>query len=208
MKPLVLVGAGGHAVAAAEVAIRAGREIAGLLTREAGEESNLPWPVLGDDGWLDGPMAPDHDFLVAVGMTDCGPLRARLYAALIDRGLPVATIVSPDATISPTAELLPGTIVMHRAVIGAGARIGANVIVNTAAVIEHGAVVGDHAHVSTGALVNGECAVGPGGLVGSGAILLQGVRLAANVALGAGAVAVRDLMQPGVYVGVPARRIR
>jgi acetyltransferase-like isoleucine patch superfamily enzyme len=43
--------------------------------------------------------------------------------------------------------------------------------------------------------------------IGNGAVVLP-VRIAARVVIGAGAVVTRDLLDPGVYAGNPARKLR
>jgi acetyltransferase-like isoleucine patch superfamily enzyme len=45
-------------------------------------------------------------------------------------------------------------------------------------------------------------------LVGSGVSVLPGVRIGDDIVVGAGAVVCEDLDVPGVYAGVPARRVR
>lgn len=44
--------------------------------------------------------------------------------------------------------------------------------------------------------------------IGTNAVVLRGVRIAAGCVIGAGAVVTRDTEPDGVYVGVPARRVR
>jgi len=45
------------------------------------------------------------------------------------------------------------------------------------------------------------------GWLGAGSILTPGVRLGDGVTLAAGAVVTQNLTDPGVYAGVPARRL-
>ena len=52
-----------------------------------------------------------------------------------------------------------------------------------------------------------ETRVGSGTTIGSGATILP-VRISPNCVIGAGAVVTKDLTEPGVYVGNPARRLR
>ena len=44
--------------------------------------------------------------------------------------------------------------------------------------------------------------------VGIGACIIEGIKIADDVVIGAGAAVVEDITEPGVYVGVPARRIK
>jgi maltose O-acetyltransferase len=50
--------------------------------------------------------------------------------------------------------------------------------------------------------------VGAGSWLGAGAVVLPGVTVASGCIVGAGAVVTRDTKPNGVYVGVPARRLR
>lgn len=204
---LVLIGGGGHCSSCVEVIRGAGLAIAGVLSPEPVPEL-CGLPRLGDDSWIDGAEARAASYLVTVGQVGVAPLRARLFAGLRDRGLRLATVVAPSATVSARARVGAGSIVMSRAVVNVGAEVGENCIVNTGAIVEHDARIGDHCHVSTGAVVNGGAEIGAGCMIGSGAIVLQGVRVAAGTLVGAGAVVTANIDQPGTWVGVPARRVK
>jgi acetyltransferase-like isoleucine patch superfamily enzyme len=82
------------------------------------------------------------------------------------------------------------------------------VIVNHGAVVDHDVQVGDFSHVAPLAALGGNVRVGSRVLVGAGAQVLAGVRICDDVVVGAGAVVLADIEAPGVYAGVPARRVR
>lgn len=106
-------------------------------------------------------------------------------------------------------------------------RIGDGSFVNHRCYFDSGdVVIGDRVYVSTGvtfAMGDHEIGdrlqragrdhdrpitVGDGSWIGAGAVLLSGVTIAPGCIVGAGAVVTRDTEPDGVYVGVPARRIR
>ena len=78
---------------------------------------------------------------------------------------------------------------------------------NTSASIDHDCQIGDGVHVAPGSHLAGGVSVGAACFLGAGTIVIPGVTIAANTTTGAGAVVVRDLDEPGTYVGVPARRL-
>lgn len=45
-------------------------------------------------------------------------------------------------------------------------------------------------------------------LIGAGAVVLPGVTIADDVTIGAGSVVPDNIVEPGTYVGMPARRIQ
>jgi sugar O-acyltransferase (sialic acid O-acetyltransferase NeuD family) len=203
---LVLLGGGGHCESCVEVIAGAGLQVVGVLDSKAGSApAGTAW--LGDDDWLATAQAAGLDFLVTVGQTNVSPLRRRLFEMLRAGGHRLATVRSPHAVVSSRADLGAGTVVMHGATVNTGVRVGENCIVNTGAILDHGCAVEAHCHVSTGAILNGDVRVGSGTMVGSGAVVLQGISIAPDVMIGAGAVVTHNIDSPGLWVGVPAKRL-
>jgi len=135
--------------------------------------------------------------------------RAACFNAIVKGGGIPVTLISPHAVVSPRAQIRPGTVIMPKAVVGPDAIICMNCIINTGAVVEHDAVIGSNVHVSTNAVVNGGCNIFHNCLIGSGAIVKQGTIIYQNNIIGAGAVVVKHITeQGGVYVGVPARKLK
>jgi sugar O-acyltransferase (sialic acid O-acetyltransferase NeuD family) len=128
--------------------------------------------------------------------------RAELTALL---GTAFARIVHPSATISPTAVVGAGSVVLHGAVVQAHARLGRQVLVNTAASVDHDCTVGDFAHISPRVALCGHVVVGEGTHVGVGAVVVPKVRIGRWCRVGAGAVVLHDLPDGVTAVGNPAR---
>ena len=209
-RPILLIGGGGHCRSCIDVIETTGRyTIAGIvdLPKRRGEKV-LEYRVVGSDDDLPSLVAEYTTVLMTLGHLGDPSRRMALMERVQELGADLPVIVSPTAHVSAHATIGRGTIVMHHAVVNAGASIGSGGIVNTGALVEHDARVGDHCHISTHAVLNGGTTVGKGVFVGSGAVLRHGVRIAPGCLVGAGSVVVRDLEEPGTYVGCPARRIR
>ena len=93
------------------------------------------------------------------------------------------------------------------AVVNSDANLGRGAIVNTNSTIEHDVVLEDWVHVGPGATISGGSRVGACSMIGAGAVVIEGREITAGCFVGAGACVVRDLTEPEIYVGVPARRI-
>jgi sugar O-acyltransferase (sialic acid O-acetyltransferase NeuD family) len=186
--PLLLIGAGGHALACIDVIERtASFEIVGLIGAAAEKGASvLGYPVIGTDADLEHLAARCPNALICVGQLESPGRRIALFEALNAAGYRLPAIVSPSAEVSRHATIGPGTIVMHGAIVNAGARIGANCIVNTRALVEHGAVVGDHCHISTGAIANGDVKIGEGTFIGSGSVIREGITIGRDCFVGMG----------------------
>jgi sugar O-acyltransferase (sialic acid O-acetyltransferase NeuD family) len=188
-KELILLGGGGHCRSCIDVIeAHGGWNITGILdlAPRIGERM-FGHQIIGTDDDVRQLVTRGMKFLITVGQIASPDCRVALYDKVQAANGQLVSIVSPLAYVSPRAELGPGTIVMHGAIVNCGARIGANVIINSKALIEHDAEVGDHCHISTAAIVNGGAAVGSRTFIGSNAVLLQGVRVPAGHVVAAGA---------------------
>lgn len=202
MKPLILIGAGGHCRSVIEAAESNGRRIAGILDRPGIESAGVSgYPVLGCDDDISQYVA-ECEFVVTLGMVKSAERRRQLHQLVLAAGGSLATVIASTAFVSPRAELGAGTVVLHQAVVNAGAVVGTGCIINTAAVVEHDARVGNYTHISTGAIVNGGAAVGAACMVGSHATLLHGVTVCDQTVIGAAATVVGPITTPGTYTGI------
>jgi sugar O-acyltransferase (sialic acid O-acetyltransferase NeuD family) len=188
-KELILLGGGGHCRSCIDVIeAHGGWNIAGILDVGARiGERMFGHQIIGTDDDVRQLVTRGMKFLITVGQIATPDCRVTLYDKIQAANGQLVSIVSPLAYVSSRAELGPGTIVMHGAIVNCGAKIGANVIINSKALIEHDAEVGDHCHISTAAIVNGGAAVGSRTFIGSNAVLHQGVRVPAGHVVAAGA---------------------
>jgi UDP-N-acetylbacillosamine N-acetyltransferase len=83
-----------------------------------------------------------------------------------------------------------------------------NNIINTGAIIEHESSIGSHNHVSVGVVICGRASIGDMCFIGAGSVILDKVSICDNVIIGAGSVVIRDINDPGTYVGNPAIKIK
>ena len=206
---LILVGGGGHCQSVIDVIEAEGTwNIVGILdvAHKVGKRV-LGYEIIGTEAQVPS-LIKEHFFLVTVGQIRTSEPRRRLFQLIGQAGGTFPTITSPHAYVSPHATLGEGSIIMHQALVNAGTSVGVNSIINSQALIEHSARIGNHCHIATGAILNGDCQVGDHTFVGSRATVLQGVTISEHIIVGAGAVVTQSLTEPGVYVGIPARKVR
>ena len=125
MKPLILVGGGGHCKSVLEAAESAGYSILGVLDmpEEVGKEI-LSTKVIGTDD--DIPAYVDiAEFVITVGFIKNPAIRIILYNKIKEAGGKLATVVASTAYVSKYAEIGEGTVVLHQAFVNAGAKVAA-----------------------------------------------------------------------------------
>ena len=156
------------------------------------------WKVRETDDSKGTAPEPDEPCIIAIG--DNAARKRNDRAGLLK-------IVHPEAYIDRTARLGPGCFVGPRAGVHVGAHVGRGAIVNTGACVEHDCTVGDWVHISPGAVLCGTVNVGEGAWIGANAVVKNDLTICPWAVIGCGSVVVKDITEPGAYVGNPARRI-
>jgi sugar O-acyltransferase (sialic acid O-acetyltransferase NeuD family) len=202
---LVIVGAGGHGKVVGDAVLCGDQMWQSVYATDAQASkchgSLLPGIAMVDRGKLE--ALANVRFHIAVGNNTHREreMRSRGVAHCV-------SLVHPHASVSRFAVMQNGCFVAASAVVAPMAQLGLAVIVNHAAVVDHDCFVGDFSHIAPQATLGGDVHIGHSVLVGAGAVVLPGRCVADGVTIGAGAVVVHDLDQPGIYAGVPAKRIK
>ncbi len=199
-RKVVLIGAGGQGKVVADIVRSSGDEVLGFLDDTTELKQFIGLPVLG--GSYDYKDFKDAEFVITVGNAAA---RERIAGMLTD--VKWYTAIHPTAVISETdTKIGCGTVVMANAVINSGAHIGNHCIVNTGAIIEHDNELCDFVHASVGVKLGGTVCVGKGTWIGIGTTVNNNVKICGNCMIGAGAVVIKDINEPGTYIGVPVRK--
>ena len=140
-RPLIILGAGGHARVMVALARAAGYSILGVCDPAFPVNDVSSWEgieVLGNDSSLDN-FEPDRVGLVlGIGQRATGNLRESRYNALRAKGYEFPALVHPAAWVARGVALQDGVQIMAGAVVQPGCEIGENSIVNTRAGVDHG----------------------------------------------------------------------
>jgi len=210
-EPLVIVGAGGFAREAADA---------------VGAINSLDprWDLLGfldDDRSLAGcridgavVLGPIDEALerfasarvvVCTGRPDNYFSRASIVSRLEIPEERFATIVHPQSSLAPGADLGPGTVVLAGVVMTTAVEVAAHVAVMPGCTLTHDDVIGEFATLASGVRLGGGVAVGRGTYVGAGALVRENVRLGDWSLIGMGSLVLRDVPSAEVWFGSPAR---
>lgn len=198
-KPVVFIGAGGHAKSVADCLNIDEYRLIGFIDNHK-QGTHLDLPIFGD-GFDCVPDAEQVLYFVSIGSNE---YRRFWFSEIIKRGYRTFNIIAPTAFVSPRATIGIGNFVAQFAFIGADVRLGDDNIVNTRAIVEHECVVGNHIHLSTGSIINGGVSVSDGVFLGSGAVCNGQISLGAGTIIGSGAAVIRDMPPHITAVGVPA----
>ena len=162
-------------------------------------------PVLGPVSMLDGVTEETH-VICSIG-------NGRVRKLVMDRvlkneNLHPATLIDPAAIVGRNAQVGEGSVVCAGTVLAISSRLEAHCIVNLNCTIGHDTVLEPFCTVHPGSNLSGKVRVGECTDIGTGTKVIQGLTICPGCTLGAGAVVVRDLTEPGTYVGVPVKNTK
>jgi sugar O-acyltransferase (sialic acid O-acetyltransferase NeuD family) len=184
-------------------------EILGYVNKD-NKGAILEVPHIGDDQELEKFSETNKVTLAVLGighLSDCAR-RVELYQQMTALGYRFPKIVSPHAIVNEAVEIGDGTVVMDGVVVNSGARIGKCCILNTRSAVDHDCELGDFVHLAPGGMLSGGVNVGSYTFIGAHATVINYKKIAEKCIIGAGAVVVRDCLESGTYVGVPARIVK
>ncbi|MEM9720608.1 MAG: NeuD/PglB/VioB family sugar acetyltransferase [Bacteroidota bacterium] len=199
-KPLLIMGTGGFA-----------REV-GFLIRDLGLEAQ--WggfldvgaeakELMGRPIWPVSYFHPDkYRMVMGIGSPQ---IREKIVADLPPE-TEYATLIHPSASCNESIEIGSGTIICAGCILTCDIRIGAHVHLNIQTTVGHDAVIEDFVTTAPSVNINGNCSVRKGAYLGTKVAMKQGTEIGPGVRVGMGAIVVNDLLEPGTYVGVPARK--
>lgn len=200
-----VVGAGGQARETFLLVERtSGLRFRGYLVDERWRGS---WGTRITGGKILGPpsLLRDREGVYFVGIGDSGARQE--VVSRIGRERLGAALIAPDVYVHRSNELGPGTLICRGATLTVDAVLGAGVLINCNASVAHDVRIGDYSTCAPASTLSGNVTLGERVWIGTGATVIEKCTVAADVLVGAGAVVVTDLLGPGTYVGVPARRL-
>lgn len=204
-------GSAGHArVLASLIALQGNRVVATFDQ----DPSAVPLPHVplfighqGFDLWLDQLERVDLiTGLVAIGGSR-GSDRLAIHSMFASRGLSLAPLIHPTASVCKTATIGRGTQVLAQAVVAPDVWLGESCIINHRASVDHECQLGDGVHIAPGAILCGLVVCDNCVFVGAGAIILPRLTIGLGAVIGAGAVVTKNVPAGATVVGNPARII-
>jgi len=204
-KPLILIGAGGHAKVVLDM-IRA-LELDCIAVACQADTNLTHWrglPVISDQHLSENYSPQQVELVLGIGMMPGSTLRESLFHDFKRKGFHFRTLCHPTAWISPSANLSEGCQIMAGVIIQADTHCADNVIINTSASIDHDTVIGAHSQVAPGAVLCGAVVVDSSVFIGASATVIQSLHIGKGAVVAAGAMVVQDVLSGSFVKGCPA----
>lgn len=121
---------------------------------------------------------------------------------------PANAIIHSSCVIGTNVVIGDGSIICPGTIITCDVTIGCNTVVNLSCTVGHDCQVGSNVHLSPNVSLSGYSIVGDNSELGTGCVLTPKSEVPANSIIGASGVVTKKLLESGVYVGIPVRKIK
>ena len=200
---IVILGAGGHTRSTLNLIDREFYHIIGIFDESFNpnlKEEISGVPVIGTQEEI--PIKTN--IILSVGDIR---KRKKLYTKYENR-LIYKNLIHKTVYIEESSSLGGCNQIFANSYINSNTIIGNNNILNSACIIEHESKLGSHNHISVGSIICGRVTIGDECFIGAGSVIKDGVKICNQVTIGANSLVIKDITQPGVYVGNPVTKIR
>lgn len=201
-KKVIIIGAGGHAKSVAEIIIKSNDELIGFLDDNIELQNTEIYcgkKVIGTLSDIE--KYNENHFVIAIGNNEIRKKISMQYH------LKWYTAIHPNAIIATNVSIGEGTVIMPGAVINPDSIIGKHCIINTSASIDHDNIIEDYVHISPGAHLAGKVTVKEQSWICIGATIKNNITINKNIIIGAGAVVIKNILEAGTYIGIPAKKM-
>lgn len=202
----LIIGAGGHAAALAEILIKQKKTLLGVVAPDilAGHAifDSVNHYTQDDDVLR---FSVDKVLLVnGIGAMPRQTLRKKIFTRFSKLGYTFATVIADSAIVSDYAVLAGGVQIMNRAVINIGCEIGENTIVNTSTSIDHDCIIGAHSHLAPGTTLSGQVIIEDNVHVATGANIINNISIGQNTIVGVGSNITKSIRDNSIVYGARA----
>ena len=122
--------------------------------------------------------------------------------------IPFGTIIHSSCQIDKSTMIGSGSIIYPGCNFDMNVEIGENCLIYNGCIIAHDSKIATNSILSPGVNLAGFCFIGENTNFGIGTIISDNVTIVNNVRTGAGAVVVKSISVSGLYVGIPAKKVK
>lgn len=160
-------------------------------------------PVLGTTDYL---LKKNERINVVIAIGNPS-IRANIYNKLNKKiNINYPNIIAKDVRLSKTNNLGIGNIICSHSILTVDINLGNFNHINLDCTIGHDVVISDFVTVYPSVNISGNVVIGNYCELGTGTQIIQGKKITDNAIIGAGTVVVKDLLECGTYIGVPAKK--
>ncbi|MCY9826426.1 acetyltransferase [Vibrio chagasii] len=194
-KPLVIIGAGGHASVLLDILKQQKRKVIAYISPKVALNKSHFEGIkhLRKDEDISQFTPENIELINGIGYMPKSQLRAKIYQKFNDLGYNFSGVIAESAIISSYATVAPSAQVLAGVIVQVGSVIGANSLINTGTIIEHDTTIESNVHLAPKTLVCGNSRIGRASFVGAGATIINNISVGEQCIVAAGSCIVKNV---------------
>lgn len=200
MEEVILVGGFPEMI---ELVESCGKKVYGIIDNKSCGD----YKILGSDDDIHN-ITDDVKNISLILVPDQPKIRRKLHVLYSNHNFIFSKLQSNKARVSESAQIKMGVVIQSGVNISTNVILGNFVKLNTGCNIMHDSIIGDYTTVAPNAVILGSVEIGNCCYIGSNSTILPTIKICNDVTIGAGAVVTKNISEPGVYVGMPARLMK
>ena len=190
---LALFGYGGHA---REVSVQIGRHVDFFVDDKYSDEYARPISLFDPE-----------IYTLMIAVADSAE-RKRIVQRL-PKKTKYFTFVHPTALImDKNIDIGSGSFIGAYSIITTNVKIGEHSILNRGNHVGHDVIIGNYFSAMPGSIISGNVKIGDEVYIGTNSSIREKTTITDNVIIGLNSSVVKDIIEPGVYVGCPVKKIK
>jgi sugar O-acyltransferase (sialic acid O-acetyltransferase NeuD family) len=187
-----LIGYGGHA---REVMAQIGEKLPCFVDDKYVTEETIPLSEFNPDEFL--VMIAVANSLDRFNIVNKLPKKTKFFSW-----------VHPTALILKDVEIGEGSFIGANSIVTTNIKLGKHCILNRSNHIGHDCVIGDFFSAMPGSIVSGNVTIDERVYLGTNSSIKEKIKVTSDVTIGLNSGVIKDVKEPGVYVGTPSIKIK
>lgn len=167
---------------------------------------------VGDEYWGEEPNTlplskfdpNEYEVMVAIG-------DSKVRFDLTYHTLPMSTkyfsFTHPTAMIGYDVEVGKGSFIGSYSILTSNIKLGNHSLLNRSNHIGHDTIIGDYLSMMPGAIISGGCDIQDCVYIGTNAAIKEKISISSFTTIGLNSGVVKNIIEPGIYVGTPVKKI-
>lgn len=118
------------------------------------------------------------------------------------------TFIHPTALLMKDIEIGEGSFIGAYSILTVNVKLGKHAILNRATHIGHDSIIGDYFSGMPGSIVSGNVTIHDLVYMGNNSSIREKLSIHSLVKIGMNSAVVKDIIEPGTYVGSPSKKIK
>lgn len=144
-----------------------------------------------------------HKAIVAVG----DPHGREKIIKQLPKSTKFETLIHPNVSISKWNKIGEGSIICTGCILTCDIELGQHAYINSGCTIAHDCKIGDYFTAAPSVNISGKCEIGKRVYIGTNSAIRDKISICDEVIIGMGSVVVKDINEPGIYIGNPAKKL-